>query len=373
MTNTDLMKTAKKGMTKGGNGGHKKPKGIMELVKAQQPGFKMALPKGWDDSRFTRLALTALKSNPDLQLCTPESILGGLMLSAQLGLEPNTPLHEAVLIPYNNRRKVNNSWTTVKEAQFIIEYRGLIKLAWNSGHLENLDYGIIREGDDVTYIKGFDAEFRHIPNWKGKPGEPIAYYAVAALKGGGKAVVVMSREQVMQHSMKFSPSFNKRDQKFPESSPWFKDFDSMAIKTCLRELIDKKLPKATENIMLAIARDEAIVNSENGEQINLDDMSNTEIPEAVVIDGDEVNTKTGEIKEKKAEAVNEDKTKGQVQGEVEDKAKTITRDVQRQLEGIARKNGKDLSAILAEFGYDNVAAVEPGSVDILVKALKAKE
>lgn len=81
----------------------KKSMGIDELIRAMEPQIKKALPAVITPERFTRMALSALNTTPKLKECTQISFLAALMNAAQLGLEPNTPLGEAYLIPYNNR------------------------------------------------------------------------------------------------------------------------------------------------------------------------------------------------------------------------------------------------------------------------------
>jgi recombination protein RecT len=202
-------------------------KSVVEAIQKQEAGFAMVLPPDFDSARFTRIAITAIKTNPKLAQCSRESLLGSLMLSAQFGLEPNSPLHEAVLIPYGNK------------VEFQVEYRGLLKLAWNSGMIQSIDYNKICENDEYTYSLGFEPVFTHKPELMKERGETIAYYAIAALKDGGRAMVLMSKSEIYDHGKRFSRSFRLKD------SPWQTDFDSMAIKTCIRQLVDKKLPKAT--------------------------------------------------------------------------------------------------------------------------------
>lgn len=79
--------------------------GLKGYVNQMLPAIKRALPGVMTPERFTRIVLTALSSNPELQQCTPESFCGAMMTAAQLGLEPNTPLGQAYLIPYRNNRK----------------------------------------------------------------------------------------------------------------------------------------------------------------------------------------------------------------------------------------------------------------------------
>ena len=98
---------------------------IADLIKAMQPEIKKALPEVITVERFTRMALSALNTTPKLNECTPMSFLSALMNAAQLGLEPNTPLGQAYLIPYRNKGKL--------ECQFQIGYKGLIQLAMRTG------------------------------------------------------------------------------------------------------------------------------------------------------------------------------------------------------------------------------------------------
>ena len=202
---------------------------VIEALDRQLPGFVDAVPKGFDAERFVRVCKTVVRENDKLQQCDIQSLLGSLMISAQLGLEPNTTLSEAHIIPYGNK------------AQFQMGYRGLIKLAWNSGLIVSIDYDKICENDTYEYSKGDGGKFVHTPSLGGDRGKIIAYYAYAVMKGGGKAVHLMTMKEVQDHGKRFSKAFNAK------SSPWVTDFDSMAYKTVLIQLADKKLPKATQS------------------------------------------------------------------------------------------------------------------------------
>ncbi len=249
-----------KELVKQGMSGSKEAKKetIYSMIEKQTEGFKLVLPSDFSADRFSRIAITAIKSNPKLAACEPLSILGSLMLSAQLGLEPNSPLHEASLIPYAGK------------ATFQIEYRGLLKLVWNSGLVTMIDYDKICENDEWEYTKGFNPVFWHRPAFNKDRGETIAYYAYAELNGGaGKALVIKSKKEVIEHGKKFSKSFG--------SGPWVTDLDSMGIKTALKELADKKLPKRTTTEAVRFARaidmDDKIINAPAGPSttINIDD------------------------------------------------------------------------------------------------------
>lgn len=211
---------------------------LSQAIQEQKPGFALALPKDFDADRFTRLAITAIKSNAKLMKCDPASILGGLMICAQLGLEPNSPLHEASLIPYKDK------------ASFQIEYRGLLKLVWNSGMVSNVDYGIVYKNDLFKYVKGFNPVFEHVPVLEGDRGEAIAAYAIASIIGGGNAVAFWTLDDVKKHAARYSKAFGDSY----KDSPWQTSFESMWIKTALKELCDKKLPKRTTNEALKFAK-----------------------------------------------------------------------------------------------------------------------
>jgi len=204
-----------------------KQKTVYDLIKERRGMYEDVMPRKQDVGRFVQAAMTAVKMSPKLQQCKADSLLKAIMESARFGLEPNTPLSEASLVPYGS------------DVEFLIEYRGLLKLAWNSGLVLSIDYDKVCENDHFVYEKGFNFKFEHIPNLKGDRGKPYAYYAYAEMKGGGKALTLMSRDEIERHGARFSKSYKYK------TSPWQTDFDAMAIKTAIRQLVDKKLPKST--------------------------------------------------------------------------------------------------------------------------------
>jgi recombination protein RecT len=190
--------------------------------------IKNALPKGGlTTERYVSACLTALAVTPKLMQCTPSSVLKAFMESARFGLEPNSPLGEAHLVPYGNK------------VEFLIAYRGMMKLAWNTGMIKSLDFDKVCVNDKFVYKKGREVTFEHIPNILGDRGDVVAYYAVAELHNGGFALHIMTKEEIVKHGTHYSRSYSSK------SSPWQTDFDAMAYKTVIRQLCDKKLPKAT--------------------------------------------------------------------------------------------------------------------------------
>ena len=154
----------------------KQPKGIRSLIKSMEGEIAKALPSVITPERFTRITLSALSTNPKLSECSANSFLGAMMTAAQLGVEPNTPLGQAYLIPYRNHGRL--------ECQFQLGYKGLIDLAYRSGEVKMIQAHTVYENDDFTYELGLEPKLHHIPA-KSDRGAPIFFYAVFHTKDGG--------------------------------------------------------------------------------------------------------------------------------------------------------------------------------------------
>lgn len=196
------------------------------------PRFRAVLPRGWDMDRFTNLVLSCVKREPKLISCfgTPQgeaSLIVAALQCAAIGLEPNTPLKEASLVPRRNKG--------VDECQLMIEYRGLIKLARRSGELSTVTAEVVRDRDEFSYTKGLEPTLRHVPyDGDEDPGELTHCYAVAVFKDGGKQFVVLSRREVYnEHRAKSDSWRNERSRPY---SPWTQFEASMWRKTAVRAL-----------------------------------------------------------------------------------------------------------------------------------------
>ena len=111
-------------------------------IKQMESEIKKALPSVITPERFTRIVLSALSSSPKLAQTTPQSFLGAMMTAAQLGVEPNTPLGQAYLIPYLNHGTL--------ECQFQLGYKGLIDLAYRSGEVSVIQAQVVYDNDDFS-------------------------------------------------------------------------------------------------------------------------------------------------------------------------------------------------------------------------------
>lgn len=248
------------------------PKTLVQLVTSMQTSgeWNRALPANIiTPERFTRVALTALRKNPDLQKCNPESVMGALVTAAQLGLEPNTPLGQCSLVKYGN------------ECTLQIEYRGYVALARRSGQIESVVARTVFAHDDFELEYGLDEKLVHRPA-KGEAGDPVGYYAVAKYMGGGHNFLYMTRDAVDKHRKKFS--------KQPNGPAWANSFDSMAQKTVLRALF-KFMPLSVE-LARADAVDETPRRSADLDAID----EQPEVLYAEAIDDEPgVDTATGEV------------------------------------------------------------------------------
>lgn len=220
----------------------KQNQGLKNLIITMLPQIEKALPKVMTPERFSRIALTAVSNNPQLAQCSPKSFLGAMMQAAQLGLEPNTPLGQAYLIPYRDKNRG-------LEAQFQLGYKGLIDLAYRSGEVKDIQAHEVYENDEFEYELGLEPKLKHKPALVNR-GKVILYYAVFHTKSGGYGFEVMSVEDIKAHAQKYSKAINK------DSSPWKNNFDSMAKKTVLKSCL-KYAPIKTEFIR-QVGADETI-------------------------------------------------------------------------------------------------------------------
>lgn len=226
---------------------------IEALICKMQPEILKALPKHLTVDRFSRIALTSLRMNPELLKCNQTSLLGALMQSAQLGLEPGV-LGQAYLIPYNNRK------LGTTECQFQIGYKGLIELVRRSGYVKTIYANEICENDELEYSFGVDGTFIHKPLIKGDRGEIIAYYAIVKTKDNEYIYSVMSKTDVEKHRNQYAKGYEYA------SSPWKTAFDEMAKKTVLKKLI-KNLPLSSE-IIAEIKADETVKTEIKEDMVN---------------------------------------------------------------------------------------------------------
>lgn len=226
---------------------------VKKFFESQKSVLLDVLPKHVDANRMLKIALGALRTTPKLMQCTTESLFGAIVQCSQLGLEPNTPLGHAYLIPFDKKKKQGNQWVVEKtEVQIVFGYKGLIDLARRSGQIVSISAHEVCEKDHFVYQYGLDEKLEHRPAM-GDRGEIVAFYAVAKLVGGGHAFEVMSRSQVDAIRDASQGWQQAKRSNSTDKSPWGAHYAEMGRKTVLRRLT-KYLPISIE-LATAVALD----------------------------------------------------------------------------------------------------------------------
>lgn len=248
---------------------------VEQMVKKSVVTLGECLPQHMNAERLVRIALTTMRLNPALYKCTPQSFMGALFQSAQLGLEPNVE-GQAYIIPFKNKRKKpDGSWHTVPEAQFQIGYKGYVELFYRHQNALSLDMQKVCAHDEFDYQYGTDAYLRHKPLFdEDLRGLTKGYYAIAKLINGACVFKYMGIDECLEHGKKHSKCWDKKNECFYSYSPWATNLDAMCLKTVLIQLM-KLLPKSFE-MQRAIATDGTIKTTVEKDMFEVKDETNWE-------------------------------------------------------------------------------------------------
>lgn len=212
---------------------------IAHLLKQKQGEIVKMLPKHLNAERLLKVAQIAATTTPALAECDVPSLIGAIGQCAQMGLEPNTVLGHAYLVPFNTKRKdANGQERWVKSVQVVIGYKGLIDLARRSGQIVSIAAHEVCANDHFELVYGIDEKLNHTPAM-GERGEVIGFYAVAKLKDGGYSFEFMSTHQVQQirdasQGFQQAKKYNKE-----AAHPWTAHFVEMGRKTVIRRTFRK--------------------------------------------------------------------------------------------------------------------------------------
>ena len=198
-------------------------------------------------ARFTASIVSAVSVNQELQNCDRNTVISGALLGESLNLSPSPQLGQYYLVPFNNKKK------GIQDAQFVLGYKGYVQLALRSGQYKSINVEIVKQGE----YKGRDPmtgdpRFQFLEDddeWERLP--VIGYMASFEYLNGFRKVLYWSKEKMMNHADRYSAAFSRKayenliagnipqGEMWKYSSFWYKDFDSMAKKTMLRQLISK--------------------------------------------------------------------------------------------------------------------------------------
>lgn len=227
---------------------------------------------GRDGQRFITSIISAVSTNPALSECEHSTILSAAMLGESLKLSPSPQLGQYYMVPFKDKKR------GCKVAQFQLGYKGYIQLAIRSGYYKKLNVLAIKQGELVRFDPlEEEIEVNLVENDTEREDLPtIGYYAMFEYQNGFKKAMYWSREKMMAHADKYSMAFSAKAfeklqaGEIPEkdlwkySSFWYKDFDGMAYKTMLRQLISKwgimsiDLQKAMDGDMGTINEDGSV-------------------------------------------------------------------------------------------------------------------
>lgn len=239
---------------------------------------------GANGQRFISSIVSAVNANPALQECTNQSILSGALLGESLKLSPSPQLGHYYLVPFNDK-------TQGKVAQFQLGYKGYIQLAVRSGQYKKLNVLAIKEGELVRFDPlNEEIEVNLIDDEEEREkAATIGYYAMFEYTNGFKKAMYWSRSKMEAHALKYSKGYQaKKGFTF-----WEKDFDGMAFKTMLRQLISKWGIMSID-LISAMDSDMAVIN-EDGTRNYVDTVDNTVENVVEVQEAKEVQTQDNDV------------------------------------------------------------------------------
>ena len=206
---------------------------------------------GKNGQRFITAVISAVSNNPALQECDQSSVLSAALLGEGLKLSPSPQLGQYYMVPFNSKNG--------KIAQFQLGYKGYIQLAIRSGQYKKLNVLAIKEGELISYdplneeieVQLIDDELER------EKAQTIGYYAMFEYTNGFRKTMYWSKEKMEAHALKYSRGYQaKKGYTF-----WEKDFDGMAYKTMLRQLISKWGIMSID-MQTAIDKDMAMINED---------------------------------------------------------------------------------------------------------------
>lgn len=204
-------------------------------VMISTPGYQKMINNTLKDpkraQRFIASITSAVATNPALQECDPATILSGALLGESLNLSPSPQLGQYYLVPFNNTKK------GCKDAQFQLGYKGYVQLALRSGYYKHLNVIAVKAGELVHFDPLTEEVEINITTdeLSRESAETVGYLAMFEYLNGFRKTIYWSREKMEAHALKYSKGYAaKKGYTF-----WEKDFDAMAFKTMLRQLISK--------------------------------------------------------------------------------------------------------------------------------------
>jgi len=219
---------------------------INKYLEAPAVVARLSEKLGLEEAKMFKAALSsAISTNKKLLECTPESIIGAALIGHSLKLPPSPQLGYYFMVPYKNKG--------VKEANFQIGYKGYIQLAMRSGSYRKLNVTTVKEGEFVAWnslTEAFQAEFMEDPIER-EGAKTIGYCGYFEYTNGFSKTVYWTRQAIETHADKYSQAYSLASDKLLKAGKipqkemwkysifWYKDFDVMALKTVIRNMLSR--------------------------------------------------------------------------------------------------------------------------------------
>lgn len=261
---------------------------------------------GKNGQRFITAIISATSVNPALQECDNSTILSAALLGESLGLSPSPQLGQYYMVPFEDKKR------GCKVATFQLGYKGYLQLAIRSGYYKKINVLPIKEGELVSYDPlNEEIEVNIIEDEEERENaKTIGYYAMFEYLNGFKKTLYWSKAKMLKHADKYSQAFslNATTGKYPKvsfadfeagkypekdawlySSFWYKDFDGMAQKTMLRQLISKwgimsiEMQKAFDGDMAVVKEDGSFDYVDSAEYVEVEDAQRISAPDPVEV------------------------------------------------------------------------------------------
>ena len=241
---------------------------------------------GKNGQRFISSIVSAVGNNPTLQECENSSIVSAALLGESLNLSPSPQLGQYYMVPFKDNK------AGIKVAQFQLGYKGYIQLAIRSGQYKKLNVLAIKKGELIRFDPlNEDIEVNLIADENEREkAETIGYYAMFEYTNGFKKAMYWSKEKMKAHAIKYSQGYAADIKKGTKLTFWSKDFDGMAYKTMLRQIISKwgimsiDMQRAIDSDMAVINEDgtRTYVDNEPVEQQEYEEVSVSEENQEIV-------------------------------------------------------------------------------------------
>lgn len=193
-----------------------------------------------NSTRFISSVVSAVQANPALKNCTNASVLSAALQGEALGLAPSPQLGQFYMVGFKSKKNINGQWVEVEEAQFQMGWKGLVQLAIRSGQYKNIVVSEIKEGEADYNPITEEIDLHPIMDPAAREKAPtIGYYAMFELMNGFKKQLFSPIERIEAHAMQYSRGYANDKKYGKKSSVWSTNFDAMAKKTMIRQLIGK--------------------------------------------------------------------------------------------------------------------------------------